>query len=337
VKLAMTLVVRNEADILDAQLQFHFAAGVDVVIAVDHGSTDGTGEILDSYAKQGRLHVVRHPGVEFRQAEWVTEMARLALTAYGADWVIHPDADEFWWPRGGTLKHVLSAVPDRFGVVYGFCRTFPPRPGTGPFAERMIARLVPAGPLNNPATTFRPWLKVAHRCHPDAVVALGNHRVVSDALAPIAGWYPIEILHFNIRSYEQFERKARAHHTVIEGQRRGDAAEAMRAGAAGRLRELFARLCVDDDVLERGLAQGVLAIDTRLRDALGAIAAGGSPDFGRREASNASLLAESTAADDVNLVRAYRRLDFIERRVAAAEALGVAARARRPLRSRRRA
>ena len=43
---------------------------------------------------------------------WRTQMARLAATDYGADWVINTDADEFWMSGGGTLKGVLAAVPE---------------------------------------------------------------------------------------------------------------------------------------------------------------------------------------------------------------------------------
>ena len=49
----MTLVVRDEADILDAQIAYHLNAGVDFVIAIDHRSVDGTTEILESYARAG--------------------------------------------------------------------------------------------------------------------------------------------------------------------------------------------------------------------------------------------------------------------------------------------
>ena len=44
VKVVMTLLVRDERDILEQHLAFHFAAGVDEVIVTDHASTDGTEE-----------------------------------------------------------------------------------------------------------------------------------------------------------------------------------------------------------------------------------------------------------------------------------------------------
>ena len=47
-KLAMTIMVRNEADVIEDNLRFHRAQGVDFFIALDNGSTDGTREILES-------------------------------------------------------------------------------------------------------------------------------------------------------------------------------------------------------------------------------------------------------------------------------------------------
>src|SRR5919201_1181075 len=132
----MTLLVRNEADIVDANLAFHFSAGVDFVIATDTGSEDGTREILDRYAQEGRLHCIDE-SPSYSQTEVVTRMARMAATDFGADWVVNNDADEFWWPRGGSLKELLAALPSRFGAVRGMWRHFVARPdGDAFFAER---------------------------------------------------------------------------------------------------------------------------------------------------------------------------------------------------------
>ena len=116
-KLVMTLLARDEADILDAHLDFHLNAGVDFVIAMDNLSTDGTNEILESYAKGGQLHLIRQDSEYLRQADWITDMGRMAAAEFGADWVIHSDADEFWWPRGESLKDVLASIPARYGIV----------------------------------------------------------------------------------------------------------------------------------------------------------------------------------------------------------------------------
>src|SRR6187431_819162 len=135
--LVMTLLARDEIDVVDSWLSFHLNAGVDVVIATDNLSQDGTTEVLEEYARSGQVHLIHEPGEDLRQNEWVTRMARLAATDFGADWVINSDADEFWWPRGPSLRDVLAAVPDRYGTVGAFLRVFVPRPGTAPFAERM--------------------------------------------------------------------------------------------------------------------------------------------------------------------------------------------------------
>ena len=124
-KLVMTLRARDEADIVDAQIAFHLHAGVDFVVATDHRSADGTREILESYASRGYLHLIREDG-ELR-GDWFTPMARLAATDFGADWVINSDADEFWWPRGGSLKDVLGSIPERYGLVRALS---PPRRST---------------------------------------------------------------------------------------------------------------------------------------------------------------------------------------------------------------
>ena len=107
-KLVMTLLVRDEADIVDAQIAFHLDAGVDFVVATDNRSQDGTTDVLERYAREGYLHLVREAGEDLRQSEWVTRMARLAATDFGADWVLNTDADEFWFPRGGDFRSLFA-------------------------------------------------------------------------------------------------------------------------------------------------------------------------------------------------------------------------------------
>ena len=127
-KLVMTLLARDEADVIDAHLKFHLNAGVDFVIATDNLSQDGTTDILESYERDGQLQLIREDSEYLQQAEWTTRMARLAATNFGADWVIHSDADEFWWPRGESLKDVLASIPQRYGIVRALLRHFVPRP-----------------------------------------------------------------------------------------------------------------------------------------------------------------------------------------------------------------
>src|SRR5207253_7466874 len=155
----MTLRARDEADIVDAQIAFHLNAGVDFVVATDHRSQDGTVEILESYAREGHLHLIREEGDEMDEGGRATRMSRVAAADFGADWIIPSDADEFWWPRGGSLKEVLTSIPERYGIVRALLRQFVPRPDEGAFfAEGMTARVTTSAPINDPTSLFRPNL-----------------------------------------------------------------------------------------------------------------------------------------------------------------------------------
>jgi len=317
----MTLLARDEADVVGANVDFHLNAGVDFVVATDNRSQDGTTDILEAYARGRQLHLIREEGEYLQQAEWVTRMARLAATDFGADWVIHSDADEFWWPRGESLKEVLASIPARYGVVRALLRHFVPRPdGDSSFAERMTVRTSTAAPINDPRSLYRPNLKVIHRADPNVTVSIGTQRLIDSPLVPLRGWYPIEFFHFPVRSVEQCERKY-SYQQVAAGQAPSPYYERVRAFLQeGRVRDLYEELVVDDDALERGLADGSLVPDTRLRDALRTLREGEPLTFPRPTVVDEAAYAVDVAAlGEADVVRLQRRLDTLEQRLRALE------------------
>src|ERR1022692_3013210 len=125
-KLGMTLVVRNEGDIIEANIDYHLAQGVDFVLVTDHGSDDGTSEILARYERDGVAQVIRDDREGHRQSERVNRMLRIAAERYSADWVINNDADEFWWPLAGSLHDVFASMPEQFSQIEVQRRNFLP-------------------------------------------------------------------------------------------------------------------------------------------------------------------------------------------------------------------
>lgn len=263
-KLVMTLLLRDEEDIVRENLDFHLAQGVDRVIVTDNGSEDATVEILREYEAQGAVRLLLEPADDYSQGRWVTRMARLAAEE-GADWVINNDADEFWWPRSGTLASTFAGLGDEVGVVVAHRTNFVPRAEDGrAFWERMTVReRASLNPLGKPLPP-----KVAHRAHPEIVVVQGNHRVEGAELGDRVDDGSIEILHFPMRTYAQFENKIA----------KGGAAYARNRELPERTGRTWRRLYerwqrgelrdhYDQQVVTEALG-GELLDDTRLRDYL---------------------------------------------------------------------
>ena len=79
-KLVMTLLCRDEADILDANIRFHLGQGVDHIIAMNNLSRDETVDILQAYERSGVLTLINQEADTFDQDRWVTRMARMAAS-----------------------------------------------------------------------------------------------------------------------------------------------------------------------------------------------------------------------------------------------------------------
>ena len=108
-KVAMVLLVKNEIDIIDLNLRFHRAKGINQFIVMDNGSTDGTLDYLRDQAERSDLVVIDNPDSSYQQSKWMTAMARQARDVFGVSHVIPNDADEFWWPKDGlSIPEVLS-------------------------------------------------------------------------------------------------------------------------------------------------------------------------------------------------------------------------------------
>ena len=200
----MTLLVRDEEDLVRENIAYHLSQGVDFIVATDNGSVDGTPDILREYERQGCLRLLIETEDNYAQSRWVTRMARLASDVYGARFVINGDADEFWWPVTGTLKEHLAAVPPDIGALSVARTNFPPTPGgDGPFYERQVIR--EAASLNNRGMPLPG--KVCHRGCGDVIVAQGNHSVSAPTLGETVADPGLIIFHFPLRTYRQFENK----------------------------------------------------------------------------------------------------------------------------------
>jgi len=319
--LIMTLIVHNEVDLLDANLRFHYAHGVDHVLAIDDRSTDGSTEVLRAHARTGRLTVIDRPTGDMRkfasQAKWSTSLARLAKTRYDAEWVLNGDADEFWFPLDGSLADAL----DRVGPDYG--RVLIPRTDfvlheelhSAPVAEQLTVR-ESRSPIG---------LRVAHRGMADIVVATGHHRVARDARLDQLGWtengqrakpieiaplFPIRVFHYPVRSWGSMIGAARAGDDyvlnrdpalrIMRQTMRVEDIRTMVLASGPRPPEARQRL------IEDRVRDGTFVRDTRVRDRMASPTIGSPVDVAE-EREVAGLVVAALARDDRQLRTRARR------------------------------
>ena len=263
----MTLLLRDNADVVEANLRYHLARGVDFVLVTDNGSRDGTVEILERYRDRGVAEIWHEHSPDFDQPAWVTRMARRAATEHAADWVINNDADELWWPKEGNLKQVFERIPAEYGRLVVSRTNFVARPDDErhPF-ERMTLREV------RPRNVERRLLpKTAHRGIPDIVVGHGCHNAYAPGLAVVPDQDPIHVFHYSRRSFAQYEQRIRNAAEIMKSDPEdlgSNATASWREGYRhlrdGTLRDFYEASVVDDQAAQSRIAGGELVLDRRV-------------------------------------------------------------------------
>ena len=268
-RLIMTLLVRNEEDIIAENIRFHLSMGVDFFVVTDNGSTDSTLDILREFQERGLVQLIIEKQDDYSQSKWVSRMAQVAHNQHSADWVINNDADEFWWPKNGSLKDILAKIPLDYPVVE--CQRFnfkatEFKPSTPWHASMTVRDLVS---LN---TAGKPLLgKVCHRGFSDIIVSQGNHSIELPPDLPSIGTPDIEILHFPMRSYTQFENKISLGGAAYErnnslGQNVGATWRKLyELYQKGELTSYYSEQLLTEEDRRVGLESGTLVHDERLK------------------------------------------------------------------------
>jgi hypothetical protein len=205
-------MVRDEADIIEAFVR-HNLTVVDGLAIVDHGSSDGTTEILAALAAEGLpLRTTLDTSADFRQSAVVTRLARAVFADCDPDYVFLLDADEFLKvPSRARLEARLAPLPPDVHAVQS-SQTYVPdfaRDDDTVSLLKAARRAPPPRPAVTKAIVSR------HFLHSPTLIAEGNHLVVR---AVGADSYPVVrhavlppdecvIAHVPVRSATQFSAK----------------------------------------------------------------------------------------------------------------------------------
>jgi len=214
-KVILTLLAKNEGDIIEETIKFHLNHGFDFIIATDNNSTDNTREILLKYQNLGKLELIDEVEDDFNQVKWVDRMIKIAINKYKADWVVNVDADEFWFSRYGNIKLSLPD-PKKFNVVYLNAVHIAPPSLENNSPQNSLIRPNMKGHL------AIKW-KCLHTAKGYKKIGGGNHTVsMKFGYNKTASSLDITIYHFWVRSLEHYEKKiVNTFHTLEKGVKNG--------------------------------------------------------------------------------------------------------------------
>ncbi|MDM5271271.1 glycosyltransferase family 2 protein [Sulfurovum sp. zt1-1] len=287
--LVMTILVKNEADIIEANIRTHAALGVDAFVVMDNDSTDGTREILVKLQNEFEILLIDEKG-QYNQAKWMKQLAHIAKNNLKADWVINNDADEFWLPANDmNLKENLAfkgsvLTVNRYNMILDeachdgnfFASThYVENPvfytkTTQLHIEKISMVLTKIGPK----TIVNPNGLIGIRGGNHKAWHLANtHEYLFKKYDQIKKFDAINVYHYPFRSYEQFEKNIKNRKLLLESKKHIRMGPHYRRWVKlyneGKLEEEFhERLCFKNTEIEVLKKYGILTEDNTIQKAI---------------------------------------------------------------------
>jgi Glycosyl transferase family 2 len=108
-KIVTAVNVLDNADILREFIEWYLSLGVDLIVAHDFGSEDGSQDILEQFAKEGHVKwFLRTDKNVQKNGDFSAQLVHIARDQFDSHWVIQCDTDEFLRLEGESLRTLLD-------------------------------------------------------------------------------------------------------------------------------------------------------------------------------------------------------------------------------------
>ena len=220
-KIVVAVNVLDNADILREYIEWYLSLDVDLILAHDFCSSDGSQDILERFSQEHPVEWSLHPDKSIRNYDPSARLTRIARDQYGADWVILCDTDEFLCIEGDSLRTVLDrATHDDLTVVASrrFNMTGPLLEPGGSAPKALTLRIDRgvqvthehqlSGDLPFPYIFIQMPPKAIVRAAAFTAYAPGSHSATS-AWGQRGELPQLRFLHYSMRGFDAFQTKVR--------------------------------------------------------------------------------------------------------------------------------
>ena len=199
---------RNEADILEAFIR-HTLAYCSRLLLLDHGSSDGSPEIVMRLQKEGLpIELLSDPTPGHVEVEHSNRLCRLAALEFSADWVLVLDADEFI--HGGAAASFLPEDQSTC-LKIPLRNYYPCRDDVASIVnpvERIVHRVNEVIPATAGTSRFKIIVPGELLRKGGGMVTQGNHRfLIGPGEAPFRVLQEVTLAHYSLRTPGQYAIK----------------------------------------------------------------------------------------------------------------------------------